>query len=219
MPSIDTYRKHAKLLVRQHREGDHSVGGKVRQLARFSHLTDREALDRPMPLALAQEIVAVEAGFADWAALKSAGGTPAGGETTPEGLSPATPVLFVADVERAAAWYVEALGFGVDFLHGKPAFYGSVSRDRCRLHLRHVHRPPFADVVMREDALILALVETDDLGALYAGFVEGGAEIVQRPTKQAWGGTDLHVRDPDGNVIGFFQRAGVRPAAAAAAPG
>jgi hypothetical protein len=71
MTHIDTYRKRAKLLMRWHREGNHSVGGHVRTLARFASVTDREALESPLPLALAQEIVAVEAGFADWASLKA----------------------------------------------------------------------------------------------------------------------------------------------------
>lgn len=205
MPDLDTYRKHAKLLVRQHRDGDYSVGGKIRQLPRFSHLTDREALDRPMSLALAQEIVAVEAGFPDWAALKAAGGTASSGEAVPKGLSPGAPVLFVTDIRRAAAWYAERLGFAIDFIHGEPAFYASVSRDRCTLHLRHVDRPNFTELAAREGSLILALIRTDDIGALFEEFRERGADIVQPPTKQAWGGTDLDVRDPDGNVIAFFQ--------------
>lgn len=40
MPSIETYRKQAKLLVRWHRERNYSVGGKLRLLERYRHLTD-----------------------------------------------------------------------------------------------------------------------------------------------------------------------------------
>jgi len=69
MPSIETYRKQAKLLVRWHRERNYSIGGKVRLLPRCRDLTDVEVLEMAMPLTLAQEIVAVEAGFRDWAAL------------------------------------------------------------------------------------------------------------------------------------------------------
>jgi catechol 2,3-dioxygenase-like lactoylglutathione lyase family enzyme len=29
------------------------------------------------------------------------------------------------------------------------------------------------------------------------------ADFAQMPTRQSWGGTDFHVRDPDGNVISF----------------
>jgi catechol 2,3-dioxygenase-like lactoylglutathione lyase family enzyme len=40
----------------------------------------------------------------------------------------ATPIFFVGDVTKAAAFYRDRLGFQIDFLHGDPAFYGSVSR-------------------------------------------------------------------------------------------
>ncbi len=70
MPTLDTYRKQAKLLMRWHRDHDYSIGGRVRTLDRFRSLTDREILAMKFPLTLAQEIVAVEAGHRSWAELK-----------------------------------------------------------------------------------------------------------------------------------------------------
>jgi hypothetical protein len=46
------------------------------------------------------------------------------------------PVLFVSDLRVAAEFYRDKLGFAIDFLHGHPAFYGSVSRDEACIHLR-----------------------------------------------------------------------------------
>ncbi|MBC9031290.1 VOC family protein [Sphingomonas sp. JC676] len=206
MPMIETYRKQAKLLVRWHREGNYSVGGKLRMLDRFQDVTDREALDMALPLTLAQEIVAVEAGFADWAALKAGAGNAAG--PSPEKapvLAAAVPILFVRDVTAAAAFYSEKLGFAIDFLHGKPAFYGSVSRDAACLHLRFVGQPNFTELAAREGSLILATIETGNVKALFEEYKAAGVEFAQGLVKQAWGGTDFHVRDPDGNVIAFVQ--------------
>jgi hypothetical protein len=45
--------------------------------------------------------------------------------------------------------------FEIDFLHGTPPFYGSVSRGEICLHLRLDHQPNFA---AREVSLILAIV-------------------------------------------------------------
>ena len=59
-------------LVRWHREGNYSIGGRIRGLARYQTLTDREALALEFPLREAQEIIALEAGYASWAALKIA---------------------------------------------------------------------------------------------------------------------------------------------------
>ena len=70
MSRLDIYRKQAKQLVRWHREGNHSIGGRIRGLARYRTLTDREALALEFPLREAQEIIALEAGYASWAAAE-----------------------------------------------------------------------------------------------------------------------------------------------------
>jgi catechol 2,3-dioxygenase-like lactoylglutathione lyase family enzyme len=211
MPTLDTYRKQAKQLVRWHRERNYSVGGKLRLLERYRHLTDVEVLNTPLPLAVAQEVVAVEAGFKDWAALKKAADSRSispqvEGEPTFLGT---VPILFVRDVTKAAAFYADRLGFQIDFLHGNPPFYGSVSRDRSCLHLRFVHDPhfaaSFAALAAREKSLILATIEVQNVKALFEGYERRGLEFSQRLVRQAWGGIDFHVRDIDGNVISFVE--------------
>lgn len=118
-------------------------------------------------------------------------------------LKPAIPILFVRDVPASAAFFREKLAFAVDFLHGDPPFYGSVSRGDACLHLRFVRRPNFAELAGREVSLILATIEVSDVHGLFAEFKERGVVFAQTPTSQVWGGTDFHVRDPDGNVISF----------------
>ena len=120
-----------------------------------------------------------------------------------EAFKPAVPILFVRDVPASAAFFRDKLGFGIDFLHGEPPFYGSVSRGQACLHLRCVHAPNFADLAAREVSLILATIEVSDVRALFEEFSGRGVEFAQTPTKQDWGGTDFHVRDPDGNTISF----------------
>jgi uncharacterized glyoxalase superfamily protein PhnB len=206
MPTIETYRKQAKLFLRWHREGDYSIGGRVRRLERYRSLTDCEVLDLKFTLALAQEIVAVEAGHRSWAELKAA---TAGAAKTPRAssgplfLKDAIPILLVRDVKTCAAFFQRKLGFEIDFLHGLPPFYGAVSRDGVRLHLRFVHQPFFARAAALEESLIVASIEVSNVQALFAEFKARGVEFAQKLTKQAWGGTDFQVRDPDGNVISF----------------
>jgi catechol 2,3-dioxygenase-like lactoylglutathione lyase family enzyme len=208
MPKIESYQKQAKLLVRWHRERNYSVGEKVRLLPRFRSIKDSEALAMPMPLMLAQEIVAVEAGFADWAALRGAmDGIPQAQADTalPPRFRNVTPILFVRDVRRAAAFYADKLGFDTDFLHGHPPFYGAVSRDGVCLHLRFVHQTNFEELAAREDGLILATIEVTDVKALFAEYDARDVDFAQRLVRQAWGGLDFHVRDPDGNRISFVE--------------
>ena len=208
MATIETYQKQAKQLVRWRREGNYSVGEKVRLLERYRDLTDAQVLALPLPLTLAQEIVAAEAGFANWAALKrSLDGiphAPAPAAGAPRVVS-VTPILFVRDVAAAAEFYGAQLGFQTDFLHGKPPFYGSVSRDGARLHLRLVARPNFAELAGRETSLILAMIEVTNVKALFAEYEGRGVPFVQALVRQAWGGLDFQVRDQDGNRISFVE--------------
>lgn len=206
MPTLETYRKQAKLLVRWHRERDYSVGGRVRQLERYQSLTDSQVLALKFTLALAQEIVAVEAGHHSWAELKSAAAErPKSPRKTsgPPLLKAVIPILFVRDVKTSANFFRSKLGFQIDFLHGLPPFYGAVSRDGVCLHLRFVGRTFFAEMAAREKSLILASIEVTNVQRLFEEFNAQGVEFGQKLKKEAWGGTDFQVRDPDGNVISF----------------
>lgn len=123
----------------------------------------------------------------------------------PTRLRGAVPIVFVTDVQRAAGYFNEKLGFNIDFLHGSPPFYGAVSRDGARLHFRHVGKPNFSELAAREQALILATIEVSDVHALHAEFRSSGVDITRELVEHDWGGTDFHVRDPDGNEISFVQ--------------
>jgi uncharacterized glyoxalase superfamily protein PhnB len=206
MPTIETYRKQAKLLLRWHHEGNYSIGGRVRKLERYQSLTDCEVLALKFTLTVAQEIVAVEAGHQSWAELKAAA---AGAPKTPRTasgepfLKDVTPILLVRDVKASAVFFQQKLGFKIDFLHGLPPFYGAVSRDEVCLHIRYVHQPLFAEAAVQEKSLICASIQVSNVQGLFKEFKARGVEFAQILTKQAWGGTDFQVRDPDGNVISF----------------
>src|SRR5215470_16698398 len=107
MSTLESFRKQARQLVRWHREGNHSVGGRIRGLARYREITDVEALALRFPLAEAQEIVAVENGYPSWAALKAAVGPSAAQGNSPApapgrpSLTRAIPVLFVSSIRAS----------------------------------------------------------------------------------------------------------------------
>jgi DNA-binding MarR family transcriptional regulator/catechol 2,3-dioxygenase-like lactoylglutathione lyase family enzyme len=113
------------------------------------------------------------------------------------------PILFVTDVSRTARFFSDQLGFTTEFLHGTPPFYGSVSRDGACLHLRYVAAPNFTELAAKEDSLIVVSVEVSDVHALHAEFEKRGVTIARDLVDQPWGGTDFHLRDPDGNEISF----------------
>ena len=81
------------------------IGGRICGLARYRMLTDREPLALDLPLREAQDIIALEAGYTNWAALKVA---VADEPMQTKAISPtprltrAVPVIFVANVKTSA---------------------------------------------------------------------------------------------------------------------
>jgi catechol 2,3-dioxygenase-like lactoylglutathione lyase family enzyme len=207
MANFDNLRKQAKLLVRWHRAGNHSVGGRIRNLPRYRNLTDVEALALKFPLSEAQEIIALEAGYESWAAFKSGLSTkPKQAQPVPAGpvLKGALPVVFVSNVQASAAFFRDKLGFAMDFLHGHPPFYASVSRGAARLHLRFVHEPVITPGAReREQELLAAFLDVDNIKGLFAEYKAAGVAFVHPLRKEPWGGSAFIVLDPDGNCFCF----------------
>lgn len=206
MANFNNLRKQAKLLVRWHRARNYSVGERIRSLPRYRNLTDVEALALKFPLSEAQEIIALESGYESWAALKS--GLSAMEEQAQNVAGPvlkgALPVVFVSNVQASAAFFHDKLGFAIDFLHGNPPFYASVSRDAARLHLRFVHERVMAPGVReREEGLLSAFLEVDNIKGLFAEYKAAGVDFVQPLRKEPWGASAFTVLDPDGNWIYF----------------
>src|SRR5262249_50778421 len=147
--------------VRWHRERNYSVGGRIRQLSRYQELTDAETLALPFPLNEAQEVIALEQGYSSWAELKEGlkkAPRSAGIALAAPKLIKGIPVVFVSDVRGAAQFYRDKLGFAIDFLHGRPAFYASVSRDEASIHLRFVHKPALVVGIREKEQLLSAFV-------------------------------------------------------------
>ena len=146
MSRLETYKKQAKQLVRWHREGNYSIGGRIRGLARYKTLTDREALALAFPLREAQESSRwrrdIELGGAEGRRRQHRQPANAGQRVSPTPrLTRAMPIIFVANVQASAEFFRDTLGFSIDFLHGHPPFYGAVSRDGACVHLKFVHEP------------------------------------------------------------------------------
>jgi len=127
--------------------------------------------------------------------------------------SPARPVLssiaaqlFVADISAACAFYVEKLGFAVDFVYGEPPFYGQVKRDHAALALRLMCEPVFVGDIQRREHLLSASIAVDthdEIKRLFVAFQNAGVTFHQTLKTQPWGARDFIVLDPDGNLVLF----------------
>lgn len=114
-------------------------------------------------------------------------------------LGTITPILRVFDEAKAREFYVDYLGFGVDWEHrfepGMP-LYLQVSRGGCALHLSEHHGDCSPGAALR--------VVTADIDALHAELT-GKHYKYARPGIETvpWGGREMSVKDPFGNRLTF----------------
>ena len=110
-----------------------------------------------------------------------------------------TPILRIFDEAKAREFYVEFLGFKIDWEHrfeeGLP-LYMQISKDACVLHLSEHHGDCCPGAAMR--------IETSELEAFQQALIakqykNARPEIEQMP----WGSQDMSIADPFGNRLTF----------------
>ena len=111
-----------------------------------------------------------------------------------EELSSARPILNVNDLQASFRYYRDELGFHVDWEHGEPADFGSVSRGETIIFLCEGCQGTPGGWLM---------VFARDVDALYDEYADTDARIRMAPKDMPWGIREMHVSDLDGNVIRF----------------
>ncbi len=116
-------------------------------------------------------------------------------------FDPAVPILRVFDEGKAKAFYLEFLGFSVDWEHRFEAnlpLYMQVSVGQCVLHLSEHHGDCCPGAALR--------IQAHDLDAFHQrvsatdyGYARPGIE------KTAWGTREMTVTDPFGNRLIFYE--------------
>jgi uncharacterized glyoxalase superfamily protein PhnB len=110
-----------------------------------------------------------------------------------------TPILRIFDEGKAKEFYLNFLGFCIDWEHRfapDMPLYAQVSRGECVLHLSMHHGDCCPGAALR--------IETTDLEALLQELVDKNYSAA-RPKIEAmpWGTNDLTVIDPFGNRLVF----------------
>jgi predicted lactoylglutathione lyase len=120
-----------------------------------------------------------------------------------ESFPSAVPEIPVSDVDQAAAYYKEYLGFNIDWGDEAGGGIGGVSKGRCRLFLTnrafretHGNRGPVV--------IWVNLDSRKDVDDLYAGWNLRGARIVSPPESKPWKLHEFTATDLDGNRIRVF---------------
>ncbi|MEM8545933.1 MAG: glyoxalase superfamily protein [Cyanobacteria bacterium P01_H01_bin.119] len=110
-----------------------------------------------------------------------------------------TPILRIFDEAKAKEFYIDFLGFTVDFEHRfaeNMPLYLQVSRGNCVLHLSEHHGDCSPGAAMR--------IETDELDSFHAELRAKEYRYAQPGIENTpWGSRDLSVSDPFGNRLTF----------------
>lgn len=185
------------------RDESRSLSACVAGLPRFANLSDVEVLEAPFALHDAQQLLALELGFAGWADLVAATNLPPLPAHGRDVAWRCYAQIFVRNVDRSAAWYEDVLGFEIDYRYGDPPFYAQVRRNAVALNLRRTETSPWAVNAADEDVLA-ARLEVDDVKSLFLELRGAGASIHHRLRAEPWGRLTFVVRDPDDdNLISF----------------
>ena len=101
------------------------------------------------------------------------------------------PILRVEDMARALSFYVDLLGFtNADWGDGE---FTNISRDAAGIYLSR------GDQGLGQAWVWIGV---DDVAQLHEEYVALGVMIRMAPTNYPWA-LEMHVEDPDGNVIRF----------------
>jgi catechol 2,3-dioxygenase-like lactoylglutathione lyase family enzyme len=103
----------------------------------------------------------------------------------------ATPILAVRDLTASIDYYVNVLGFTLDWQGPGP--FASVSRGECGLFLSEGDQGHAGTWVW---------IGVGDAAALHEEYKARGARIRHPPTNYSWA-YEMQVEDPDGHVLRF----------------
>jgi len=114
----------------------------------------------------------------------------------------AVPEIPVSNVDKAAEYYVNVLGFHFDWGNDQGGI-GGISQGECRMFLTNaLFREPYGN---GGTAVIwLNLSSKQGVDELYDRWREAGAKILAGPEDKVWGLREFRVADPDGNQLRVF---------------
>jgi len=112
------------------------------------------------------------------------------------------PVISVPDVQHAAEFYRDFLGFEIEFLFGAPPSYGAVSLSTWTATGAHI-RFARKDSELPTNLVSLYINVGPDIDVLCETYRMKGVKIIGEPAVMPWGVKEFTVADCNGYVLRF----------------
>ena len=118
------------------------------------------------------------------------------------GMDTAYPLIMVADVDRASAFYAETLAWEISVDLGWFRLLANPDRPHAQVAVidRHHESIP-ASERGRAPSGFLFTVDVDDCDVVHRRAVAFGAEVVVPARDEPWGQRHTMLRDPDGTLV------------------
>jgi len=115
----------------------------------------------------------------------------------------AVPEIPVSNVDRAADYYKNCLGFTLDWGGEAGAGIAGISRGHCRMFLTN---PDFRETYGNAGPVLvwLNLDSREDVNALHQEWSRSDAKIVSPPESKPWNLHEFTAVDLDGNLLRVF---------------
>jgi catechol 2,3-dioxygenase-like lactoylglutathione lyase family enzyme len=146
------------------------------------------------------EIVAKQLGFQEWnvlAAKMRIETQPPGSDSRPVHLEPPIPVLRITSFEAARDFYVDFLGFALDWGGEARPWYAQVSRGEVQLHLAEEEAGGKAGALLFRDMT--------GIDALHRELAARNKFALSDVRFTPWDSREFEVMDPFGNQLRFWE--------------
>lgn len=115
----------------------------------------------------------------------------------------AVPEIPVRDIDVAAEYYVQALGFTLDWGDNAGGIAG-ISRGACRMFLTNTQFRQHYGIAGPPASIWLNLGSKLEVDKLHTHWRESGAILLGAPEDKPWHLREFRAADPDGNQLRVF---------------
>ncbi|HEX2628949.1 MAG TPA: VOC family protein [Chitinophagaceae bacterium] len=113
-----------------------------------------------------------------------------------------SPQLLVNNIEQSIEFYIQKLGFIIDFRYED--FYAGISKDGCSIHLKCGKSSAEERKSKKDNEDLDIIFSVDAIENLYEALLNESIEVVQ-PLRLMPYGKEFYIADPDGHVISFWK--------------
>lgn len=124
------------------------------------------------------------------------------GVVTSSRIKKMSPQFLVADLERSIEFYMQKLGFSMEFRYED--FYAGIMKDGNSIHLKSGNPSAEERKNKRENDDLDLVFSVENVDGLYNDLVNRSVEITQPLCERPYG-KEFYIADPDGYIIAFLE--------------